>query len=101
MKAHNHAAAIPALALVKRHFFFLFPFCCRGKFFGDLFLMMVFHRRSKRVKMFSETFVTMQLYKLDSNTSKRTFILIHIYLKEKTRNKKERVLISYYWLSPS
>ena len=56
--------------------------------FGDLFLMMAFHRRSKRVKTFSETFVTMYLYKRDSNTFKRTFILIHKYLKEKTRKKK-------------
>ena len=30
----------------------------------------------------------MYLYKRDSNTSKRTFILIHNYLKEKTRKKK-------------
>ena len=54
--------------------------------------MMVFHRRSKRVKMFSKTFVTKYLYKRDSNTSKRTCILIdliHNYLKEKTRKKKE------------
>ena len=34
------------------------------------------------------------LYKRDSNTSKRTCILIHNYLKEKTRKKKESVLIS-------
>ena len=32
LKAHDHAATIPALALVKRHFFLYFPFCCRGKF---------------------------------------------------------------------
>ena len=54
--------------------------------------MMVFHRRSKRVKIFSKTFVTKYLYKRDSNTSKRTCILIdliHNYLKEKTRKKKE------------
>ena len=51
--------------------------------------------------MFSETFVTMKLYKRDSNTSKRTFILIHNYLKEKTRKKKKRVLTSQYWLSSS
>ena len=47
LKAHTHAATIAALALVKRHFF------CR----------------SKRVKIFSETFVTKYLYKGDSNTS--------------------------------
>ena len=46
-------------------------------------------------------FFTMYLYKRDSNTSKRTCILIHNYLKEKTREKKESVLISQYWLSPS
>ena len=34
------------------------------------------------------------LYKSDSNTLKRTCILIHNYLKEKTRKKKESVLIS-------
>ena len=34
------------------------------------------------------------LYNRDSNKSKRTCILIHNYLKEKTRKKKERVLIS-------
>ena len=34
------------------------------------------------------------LYKRDSNTSKRTCILIHNYLKEKTRKKKESFLIS-------
>ena len=33
--------------------------------------------------MFSETFVTMYLYKRDSNTSERTCLLIHNYLKEK------------------
>ena len=49
--------------------------------------------------MFSETFVTKDLYKRDSNTS--TCILTHNYLKEKTRKKKESVLISYYWFSPS
>ena len=40
----------------------------------------------------------MYLYKRDSNTSKRTFILIHNYLKEKTRKKKtlfELVNIGY------
>ena len=37
-KAHTHAATIPALALVKRHFlFFCFPFCCRGKFLAICF----------------------------------------------------------------
>ena len=46
--------------------------------------MMAFHRRSKRVKTFSETFVTMYLYKRDSNTSKRTFIKT----RKKTRKKK-------------
>ena len=56
--------------------------------------MMAFHRRSKRVKTFSETFVTMYLYKRDSNTSKRTSILIHNNLKEKTRKKKNIVRIS-------
>ena len=30
----------------------------------------------------------MYLYKRDSNISKRTFILIHNYLKEKTRKKE-------------
>ena len=40
--------------------------------------------------MFSETFVTMYLYKRDSNTSERTCVLIiHNYLKEKTRKKKK------------
>ena len=34
------------------------------------------------------------LYKSDSNTLKHTCILIHNYLKEKTRKKKESVLIS-------
>ena len=43
----------------------------------------------KRVKMFSETFVTTYPYKRDSNTSKRTCILTHNYLKEKTRKKKK------------
>ena len=51
--------------------------------------MMVFHHRSKRVKIFSETFVTKYLYKRDSNTSKRTCILIYNYLKEKTRKKSK------------
>ena len=88
LKAHTHAAIIPALALVKRHlFFYYFPFCC---VLGDFFFMMVFHRRSKRVKIFSETFVTKYLYKRDSNKSKRTFILIYNYLKKKTRKKKRK-----------
>ena len=56
--------------------------------------MMVFHRRSKRVKILPETFVRKYLYNRDSNTSKRTCILIYNYLKEKTRKKKESVLIS-------
>ena len=56
--------------------------------------MMVFLRRSERVKICSETFVTKYLYKRDSNTSKRTCILIHNYLKEKPRTEKESVLIS-------
>ena len=90
LKAHSHAATIPALACVKRHFSALLQW----KFFGDLFLPMVFHRRSKRVKIFSETFVTKYLYKRDHNTSKRTCIIIRNYLKEKPRKKKESVLIS-------
>ena len=44
--------------------------------------------------MFSETFVTMYLYKRDSNTSERTCVLIHNYSKEKLARKKS-VLISY------
>ena len=67
--------------------------------------MMVFHRRSKRVKIFSKTFVTKYLYKRDSNASKRTCILIdiiHKYLKEKTRKKKRKwSVLSYYRLSPA
>ena len=80
--------------MCKTPFFFLFSVLLKRKVFGDLFLIMVFHRRSKRVKIFSETFVTKYLYKRNSNTSKRTCILIHNYLKEKTREKKESVLIS-------
>ena len=87
-------------SISKTPLFFLFSILLQKKVFGDLFLMMVFHRRSKRVKMFSETFVTMYLYKRDSNTSERTCVLIHNYLKEKLARKKS-VLISYYWLSPS
>ena len=34
------------------------------------------------------------LYKRDSNKSKRTCILIHNYLEDKTRKRKENVLIS-------
>ena len=37
LKAHTHAATIQALALVQRHFFFCFPFCCRGKFLAICF----------------------------------------------------------------
>ena len=37
LKAHTHAATIQALALVQRHFFFYFPFCCRGKFLAICF----------------------------------------------------------------
>ena len=46
LKAHTHAAAIPASALVKRHFFFIFRFA-EEESFGDLFLTMVFHRWSE------------------------------------------------------
>ena len=74
-------------SISKTPLFFLFSILLQKKVFGDLFLMMVFHRRSKRVKMFSETFVTMYLYKRDSNTSERT--CIHNCLKEKTRKKKK------------
>ena len=56
--------------------------------------MMLFHRRSKRVDIFSETFVTKYLYKRDSYTKKRICILIHNYLKDKPRKKKESVLFS-------
>ena len=52
--------------------------------------MMVFHRRSKVVKTFSETFVTKYLYKRDSNTSKRTCIFIYSYLKEKNSQGKRK-----------
>ena len=39
--------------------------------------MMVFHRRLKRVKIFSETLITKYLYKCDScNTSKRNTKLL-------------------------
>ena len=74
LKAHTHAAAIPALALVKRHFF-LFSVLLQRKVFGDLFLTMVFYRRSKRLKIFSETFFTKYLYKRESNTLKRMCIM--------------------------
>ena len=37
LKAHTHPATIPALACVKRHLFFYFPFCCRGKFLAICF----------------------------------------------------------------
>ena len=59
LKARTHAATIPALACVKRHCFSIFRFAVGEiKVLGDLFLMMVFHRRSKRVKIFSATFLT-------------------------------------------
>ena len=74
LKAHTHAATIPALALVKRHFFFLFSVSLQRKVFGDLFLMMVLHRRSKRVKMFSETFVTMYPYKRDRKRMLKVYL---------------------------
>ena len=75
IKAHTHAATIPALALVKRHFFFfLFSVSLQRKVFGDLFLMMVLHRRSKRVKMFSETFVTMYPYKRDRKRMLKVYL---------------------------
>ena len=86
LKAHDHAATIPALALVKRHFF-LFSVLLQRKV---LFLIMVFHRRSKLVKIFSETFVTKYIYKRDSNTSKRTCMLIYNYLKEENSQEKRK-----------
>ena len=44
--------------------------------------------------MFSETFVTMYLYKRDCNISEYKYTkLIHNYLKEKTRKKKKSILI--------
>ena len=91
LKAHTHVATILAFARLKRHFFSIFRFAVEE---SDLFLMMVFHRRSKQVKIFSETFVTKYLSKLDHNTSKRACTLIHNSLKEKPRKKKEGVLIS-------
>ena len=48
LKAHTHAATIPDLALVKPTFFSTFR--CPLELF--LLLLMVFHRRSKRVKIF-------------------------------------------------
>ena len=94
LKVHTRAATIPPLASVKRHFFFYFPFCSGGTFLAICFWMMVFHRRSKRVDIFSETFVTKYLCKRDSNTKKRICILIHNYLKVIPRKKKENVLFS-------
>ena len=47
LKARTHAATILALACVKRHFF-LFSVLLWRQVFGDLFLMMMFHRRWKR-----------------------------------------------------
>ena len=85
LKAHTDAATIPALACVKRHFLL------QRKVFGHLFLPMVFHRRSKRVKIFSETFVTKYLI---SVIIIRRNVHVYNYLKEKTRTKKESVLIS-------
>ena len=58
--------------------------------FSVLFLMMVFHRRSKWVKMFFETFVTMYLYKRDSNTLERTCLLIHNYFLIERENSQEK-----------
>ena len=76
LKAHSHAATIPALACVNRHFSVLLW----RKVFGDLFLLIVFHRRSKRVKIFSETFVTKYPYKGDHNTSKRKLMYTYSYI---------------------
>ena len=47
----------------------LFSVLLWRKVFGDLFLMMVFHRRSKRIKIFSETLVTKYLYSTVVNTA--------------------------------
>ena len=62
LKAHTHAATIPALAF-ETPLFSVFRFAVEESF-CDLFLIMVFHRRSKRVKIFSETFVTKYLISL-------------------------------------
>ena len=74
-----HLGAFDILMLshqqIKNATFFLFSVLLQRKIFGDLFLTMVFHRLQKRVKIFSETFITKHLYKRDSNTSKRTFIM--------------------------
>ena len=48
--------------LSKTPHFFLFSVLLYRKVFGDLFLIMVFHPQSKRVKTFSETFLTKYLY---------------------------------------
>ena len=89
-------------SISKTPLFFLFSVLLWRKVFGDLFLMMVFHCRSKRIKIFSETLVAKYLYSvIVIITSKRACILIHNYLKEKTRKKKESVLICWYWLSLS
>ena len=50
------------------------------------------------LKLRFDRYITMYLYKRDSNTSKRTSIFIHNYLKEQTRKKKtlfELVSIGY------
>ena len=49
-------------SISKTPLFFLFSVVLYRKVFGYLFLMMVFHRRSKRIKIFSKTFVTKYLY---------------------------------------
>ena len=37
LKAQTHPSTIPALALVKRHFFFDFPFFCQESFWRFVF----------------------------------------------------------------
>ena len=54
LKAHTQAATIPALACVKRHFFFCFPFCCRGKFLAICFWWWCFIVDRNELKYFLE-----------------------------------------------
>ena len=54
LKARTHAATIPSLACVKRHFFFYFPFCCRGKFLAICFLRWCFIVDRNELKYFLE-----------------------------------------------
>ena len=83
LEAHTHTATIPALALVKRHFFFFFPFFCRGKVLAICFWWWCFIVDRNELKYFlirslQSTFISVIVIHRN----------VHLYLNIITRKRE-------------